>query len=134
MSNTKIATRDAAGRWLKGHSPNPKGRPKGYKAMAHAIQVESRNGQELLEFLFDVLRGDIEGGVPLTARMWAAEQLYNRGFGKAPQVIEVGDAWDSEPSSAMLDIAELSDEELETMEAASTIVGRLALKRKPIDV
>lgn len=130
----RIILRNEKGHFVKGTpGPNPKptGRPKSYKGIAKDIQKRTGNGKELLDFIESVLKGTVEGGSTLAAKMWACEQLLNRGYGRAPQVVEVhSDATDT-PAVA-LDFSQLSDEELEAMEKAAEIVNNLADKQKGV--
>jgi hypothetical protein len=68
--------RDDFGRFSPGISGNPGGRPKG---IATRIRAETRNGEELADFMLSVLRDDSE---PTRTRMEAASWLADRGFGK----------------------------------------------------
>jgi len=128
-----LVKRGDGGRFLPGTTGGT-GRPKGYKGLARAIQKESDGGQELIDFLFDVLRAKNEAGATLAARQWACEQLLNRGYGRAPQVVEVSTSLDSDAVATAIDVGAMSDEELEIWEKAADIAARHANKRKPIDV
>lgn len=120
--------------WKPGVSGNPGGRPKGYKGLAKLIQKRSDGGEELIIFLFDVLRGEHELGATLGARQWACEQLLNRGYGKAPAIVEVHNSLDDDAVATVIDTRGMTDEELEIWEKAAEIAERHANKRKPIDV
>ena len=84
--STMIA-RETDGRWTKGMSPNPGGRPKG---LAGYIRACTDDGQDLVDFVLNVMRGaEIDGDKPgLKLRMQAADWLSNRGFGKPSQFVE----------------------------------------------
>ena len=129
----EIVRRDANGRFLNQGGPTGS-RPKGYKGIAKYIMSKSNNGEDLIDYLFKVLSGEVEGGSTLAAKMWATEQLLNRGLGKAPQMIEINTTIDTEARATMIDMGAMSDEELEAMEKAAEIASRYAGNRKPIDV
>ena len=76
--------RDDKGRWVKGAaSPNPGGRP----AILGELREAARGySQEALEVLASVMR-DTEA--PPAARVTAARELLDRGFGKAAQSVEM---------------------------------------------
>ena len=79
----------------KGQSGNPKGRPKDTQKLAVYIREQSLAGREIAEFLFRVFRGQDENlnfclaEKKLAFRMDAAKELLNRGFGTAPQNIQI---------------------------------------------
>ena len=129
-----LVKRDAKGGWLKGQSGNPSGKAIGFKGLAKKIQAESSGGDELIAFMFSVLRGEVPEGATLAAKQWACEQLLNRGYGKAPQVIEIAQTLDKDAKASVIDMSQASDEDLEAMEKAAEVMERLANKRKPIDV
>jgi hypothetical protein len=75
------------GRFAPGVSPNPTGRPKGTRNFANTIQVQTKDGEELVRFMLRVFRGNLAGTkVRLEDRMAAATWLADRGFGKPSQV------------------------------------------------
>lgn len=116
----------------KGTSPNPGGRPKAAIAMAKLIRDSTRDGAEVVEFMLAVLRGDGEIGPPEDrrplpsdlkdgkSRRWAAEQLLDRGFGKAPQTIEIAAQGEA---VAMPDMSGLPLEELRRIAAGEDAGG-----------
>ena len=109
-----MIAREADGRWTKGMSPNPGGRPKGLAAL---IREHSGDGQELVAFMFTVFRGEaINGRKPGTAmRMDAATWLSDRAFGKPIQaVVHAGTL--SQPWKVL---DGMSDEDLEELVQAS---------------
>ena len=69
--------RDGTGRFLAGHSGNPSGRQKGFRAY---IQESTAEGNDLTDFVLSVFRG--EHGEDMRQRMDAATWLADRGFGK----------------------------------------------------
>ena len=82
-----MVAREADGRWVRGVSPNPGGRP---KELAAYVRECTNNGQDLVDFVLSVMRGAvIDGDKPgLKLRMQAAEWLSDRGFGKPSQFVE----------------------------------------------
>lgn len=74
--------------WRPGQSGNPSGRRKGGTGFAKAIREESKDGRELWEFAFSVMRGQVEGA-SLRDRMDAMKWLADRGFGKVPDAVEL---------------------------------------------
>ena len=77
--------RDNKGRWIKGaESPNPGGRPSALGDLKEAARGYS---QEALETLAAVMR---DPKAPPAARVTAARELLDRGFGKAVQAVDVG--------------------------------------------
>ncbi len=72
-----------------GQSGNPGGRPAGYNGLAKQIRAATNNGKELLDLLLDIARGQIPGGSTAKEKMVAAQILLNRGWGKAPETVEV---------------------------------------------
>lgn len=115
-----------------------RGRPKGFKGLAKKIQRETEGGDELLEFALAVFRGGgPEGsgfehlGKKFSERWDAFVWLSDRGYGKAPLVIEAHH--EGEVATAIVpDLSEFSDEELEAMDAAAAVVERH--RKKLIDV
>ena len=71
--------------WPKGVSGNPGGRPTALRELAQSIRART---PELIARLFEIaLKG--KAGNPTTVR--AAEILLERGYGKAPVVLEDAD-------------------------------------------
>ena len=69
------------GRFKKGQTGNPGGRPKKFYAMARYIREQLGNGQELADFAIEVFRNETHEYKH--ADRWAAMQwLADRGFGK----------------------------------------------------
>lgn len=76
--------RDNKGRWIKGAaSPNPGGRPAVLSDLREAARGYST---EALETLATVMR---DPEAPPAARVTAARELLDRGFGKAVQSVDV---------------------------------------------
>ena len=68
--------RDISGRFLKGTSGNPAGRPLGFRAY---IKESTAEGNELVDVVLAVLR---DQNASNRERMEAATWLADRGFGK----------------------------------------------------
>ena len=79
--NTTSAGRDAAGRWQKGVSGNPGGRP---KLPAEMREIFQSRGPEAAEILVKHLRNT-------DPRVWvaAAREILDRAYGKPVQSINV---------------------------------------------
>src|SRR2546426_12678444 len=68
--------------FLPGHSGNAGGRPKRLSALIGKIQRDTRDGEDLVDFMLQTFRSG-----PMRYRMEAAHWLTERGFGRAPQVV-----------------------------------------------
>jgi hypothetical protein len=73
--------------FAKGKSGNPGGRPKGIEARAREL---TKDGEDCLVFLVQVMTGKIKQRASIHDRIEAARTLLNRGFGREKQVVEVG--------------------------------------------
>lgn len=93
---TPPVRRDEGGRWLKGSTPNPGGRPKG---LAERIRQRTAEGERLLDELFQIL--DDKVAKP-SERLRAIEILFDRGYGKALETSVVANL-SSAPSNPELD-------------------------------
>jgi hypothetical protein len=90
MSNSKAlvpvaANRTAQGRFEKGASGNPGGRPKSAKELREMAQ---KYGPKAVRFLYECMASD---KVKDTVRVTAAIALLDRGYGKPAQAITGGD-------------------------------------------
>lgn len=74
----------------KGVSGNPGGRPRGF---VHAIREATNDGDELVQFMLSVLRGEV-AGTRLRDRVEAATWLADRGFGRPAPAESPGRAED----------------------------------------
>ena len=114
--------------WTKGTSGNPAGTSRrqqsAARALAMRIQAETRDGAEIVDFALAVLRhGGVSAGsssamhglaeVTLTDKRWAADYLTDRGWGKAPQTIEI--QTDGEPRPA-IELRGLTNDDLDAAE------------------
>ena len=111
--SSQVVKRGPGVPWVKGQSGNPGGRPLGYKGIAKYIQANSNGCEDLIDFMFQVLKGEVPEGATLGAKQWACEQLLNRGLGKAPAIVEVHQSLDDDAVATVIDVAEMTDEELE---------------------
>jgi hypothetical protein len=68
----------------RGKSGNPGGRPKG---LVRAIHEQTADGEQLVEFMLRVFRGEVEDA-SIRHRMEAATWLADRGFGRPVQALE----------------------------------------------
>jgi hypothetical protein len=106
--------------FTKGVSGNPGGRPKG---LVRKIREETRDGEEMVEFMLRVARDDSE---TTKARSEAYTWLADRGFGKPTQT-EVRFSGDTMTSSEVVtELAGLSRETLDLMIADAEERLRLA--------
>ncbi len=77
-----LVVREPNGRWMKGFTPNPAGRPKG----DHLVRDAARSFTlPAIKTLAKVMNDE---DAPHSARVQAAEALLNRGWGRPQQNIE----------------------------------------------
>jgi hypothetical protein len=85
------------------------------KAFSELVLKQTRNGEELLEFVLKVFRDD---QMPFRDRMIAMNWLADRAFGKAPQHVDVDvSVGGQEPQDQTgMDFSKLSTEELHKLQ------------------
>ena len=84
--STNPEKRNGAGQFAPGVSGNPGGRPKGIAAKARELCGD--DGELLAQFWLDAMNNTEE---PMTARLKASELLVERGYGKAPSFVPIGE-------------------------------------------
>jgi hypothetical protein len=90
------------------------------------VRSQSLDGQELIDFYFAVLRGDeaVLGQKPsLELRVQVADRLTDRGYGKAPQHIEVTHDDTNEIRSWSLEDLHRAMKALDALEADCRVIG-----------
>ena len=85
MPNAKPANRTSEGRFPKGVSGNPGGRPKGLAR--YVRELVGDDGRRIADFMLGVLDDEAER---TETRMQAATWLADRGFGKTPVTMDAG--------------------------------------------
>jgi hypothetical protein len=99
--------------WKKGMSANPGGRPRELKLYRDACKAHT---MEALEYMVNVMR---DGDQDTRNRLWAAEMIINRAYGKASSEREV-EAMDAfiPPEVKLLSTSELIEKirEMEELE------------------
>ena len=93
--------------FVKGQSGNPGGRPRG---LASYVRETTNNGQEMVDLMVSVMRGETIGGVRprIRDRMDAATWLSDRAFGKPSMQIEAT----SRSMNVDMTLSEMSSEKL----------------------
>jgi hypothetical protein len=68
--------------YKKGQSGNPSGKPKGTRDLAKKIIEKTKDGEELVEKLLSLARGEVKRARPAD-QIKAIEMLFDRAYGKA---------------------------------------------------
>jgi hypothetical protein len=119
-----IIKRKAGGQFAAGRPSAKKRKKAGARQVAELIQKESEGGAELVKYLFDTFRGVNFADDSL--RKWACEQLLDRGFGRAPQVIDVNiEHSEAQQGPTPDQLAYATDDELEALEQAQAVLLKL---------
>ena len=105
--------------WQPGQSGNPSGRPKGTRDLAGYVLETTDGGKDLVDALVSIARGVMpnvavqEGSRPRkdqqvrpADQLKAIEMLLDRGFGRAPQQLDIAHSVTNRP------LEHLSDETL----------------------
>jgi len=105
--------------WQPGQSGNPSGRPKGTRDLAGYVLETTDGGKDLVDALVSIARGVMpnvavqEGSRPRkdqqvrpADQLKAIEMLLDRGFGRAPQQLDIAHSVTDRP------LEHLSDETL----------------------
>ena len=105
--------------WKPGHRGNPSGRPRGTRDLAGYVLETTDGGKELVDALVSIARGVMpnvpvqEGSRPRkdqqvrpADQLKAIEMLLDRGFGRAPQQLDIAHSVTDRP------LEHLSDETL----------------------
>lgn len=99
----------SGGRFQKGSSGNPGGRPRAPGEMARLIRTETKGGKELVDYALKVYRDPASAEAN---KRWAHDWLSDRGFGKAVQAIDLHVAGENDDGDD-IDYTKLSQEELD---------------------
>jgi hypothetical protein len=92
-----VTERDEHGRFIKGTTPNPGGRPAGVAAL---FRSGTKDGKEVFDILIGIAR-DIE--TPAKQRIEACELILDRGWGKVAQEMKLGSDEES-PMRMIVDV------------------------------
>ena len=68
--------------YKKGQSGNPSGKPKGTRDLAKKIIEKTKDGEELVEKLLSLARGEVKRARPAD-QIKAIEMLFDRAYGKS---------------------------------------------------
>lgn len=110
-SRDNAGIRDVSGRFLKGTSGNPLGKPKGGAGLAERCRKATRDGATLVRLMVGIITGD-EPTATVADKIKAATWLADRAFGKPLQVIE---------ETVDLDLREFNDAELSRLIRGETV-------------
>jgi hypothetical protein len=105
--------RAPGGKFQKGHSANPGGRPKGLRRIFDEV-VGEQGVKKALEALASIAYGPLSSAAAMHVRVRAIELLLDRRYGKPHQTLDVGTA-EGQSSGAL---ATLTAAELEARRAA----------------
>jgi hypothetical protein len=122
MGSEKQISNRHPGMFRPGVSGNPRGRPKRGASLAERIR-ETVDPNELIEFLLTTMRSP---GVNRRERVAACQALFDRGWGKPLQSIELDASLSNEPAHAGVQarLRHVSDEALE--QALALLTGGTA--------
>src|SRR5262245_48014670 len=104
-----------------GQSGNPRGSQGLFRDLARQIREESGEGTELVRFMFKVLRGgEFRVGrkksyPKIETRVFAAQWLADRGYGRAKEIVELIDERTPEERRALVRV--MTDAERATLRA-----------------
>ncbi len=94
--------------FVKGQRANPHGRPRVGASVANLVRSKV-DPEQLIKGLLDLAQ-DTE--VPANLRIVATRELFDRGWGKAPIVVEL----DEPPARTVFEPSRLTPTELEALE------------------
>lgn len=110
---------DRAVKYKPGQSGNPGGYTKAQAAMRklqhELIGAATDGGQEIIDFVLAVFRGDVDGCKDAKSLRWAADFLADRLWGRAPMTVTVKPAQRLEVE----DIRRMPIEELQQLAAGA---------------
>ena len=113
--------------YRKGQSGNPGGRPRAAAlAIAKKFRVATDDGDEVRQFVIDVMRGKLRGVDDAKSRRWACDVVLDRGWGKPQQFIEITNG----EGAPKVDYSVLTDDELAELER---ITAKLELSAAQVE-
>lgn len=100
---------------------NPLG-PKASKNHGLALYIRecSKEGKELIDFLFDVIHGEVNQFNSIKNKLVAVKELLDRGWGQAPQTIMVGANGETKP---LFDLTKLTNAEFELFKSLASKIA-----------